>query len=290
MGKLVEQADAERAPDSNDSPLALSVERFAQANSYADIGWGDPGDSDGWFHYNALCDQPFGDRVLDRIAREYQTTVLVSGTYAFRAANYLPLGLAGFLFAAERRVPRLCGNIALRDRGYLNGFRLLEPRAIVLESDPLAGMPGFETVPNVAALADALFDEVSRTAEPLIEAWASRKLLAPANAWGILLDFLAYGFLAAGSAGLGPDAAWAAWSQAIAGRTFPIRRRPRRLQFEVDGTPEEVMVRAHCCLYYTLPQAEEAEHRYCVSCYLETDECRIQRQTAVHRANAAKGR
>jgi hypothetical protein len=61
------------------------------------------------------------------------------------------------------------------------------------------------------------------------------------------------------------------------------------VQFEVDGRPDEVMVRAHCCLNYTLPQAKEAAHRYCATCYLESDDCRIQRLIDWNRASAAKG-
>jgi hypothetical protein len=260
-----------------DSPLRPAVERFAAAHAWADVGCGDPGNEDRWFRYEALCEPAFADRVLARMEQEYATTALVAGTYTFRAAHYLPLGLAGFLFASSYRIPRLQGNIALLDRQFLRGFRLLAPQAIVLEGDPAAGRPGFETVPNLEALTDALFAEVARLAEPLLAAFQARKLVAPANAWGILIDSLAEGFLAAGRAQIGLDTAWELWHRAIAGRPFPTRRRPRRLPFEVDGGPNDIMVRSHCCLYYTLPQAKEGAHRYCLSCYLETDENRIQR-------------
>jgi hypothetical protein len=260
-----------------DAPLRPAVERFAAAHAWADVGCGAPGNEDRWFHYEDLYDQAFADRVLARMQQEYAATPLVAGTYTFRAAHYLPLGLAGFLFALEQRVPRLQGNVALLDRQFLRGLRLLAPRAIVLESDPAAGTPGFETVPNLEALTDALFAEVGRLAGPLLAAFQARKLVAPANAWGILIDSLAEGFLAAGRTMIGLDAAWDLWRRASDGRPFPLRRRPRRLSFAVDGRPEEIMVRSHCCLYYSLPQAKEGAHRYCLSCYLETDENRIQR-------------
>lgn len=271
-----------------DTSLAPALGRFAAAHPHADLGWGDPGSSGGWFRYEDLCDQEVPDRILERMAQEYKTTPSVAGSYTFRAANYLAVGLAGFLFVMERRVPRLHGSVALLDRNFLNGLRLLEPRAIVLETDSAAGTPGVEAVPDLDALTDALFDEVSRLAGPLLAAFQARKLVAPVNAWGILIDSLASGFLAAGRAGIGLDAAWASWHRAIAGRSFPVRRRPRRVQFDVDGQPHEVMVRSHCCLYFTLPRAKEAAHQYCSSCYLETDERRIQRLIASYRAQAEK--
>jgi len=281
----------------SDSPLRPSLERFAALHTRADVRWGHPEESDDGYRYEALYDPGFIGRFLDQIAAEFAGPPAFSGTRLFRVAHFLPLRLAGYLFAAEGRVIRLRENLVLRKAAHRHGshphghhphgghphggrppgLRVLEPRAVVLPDDPAAGAPGIETAPDRAALADALFAEVTALAEPLMRRLHDLGVLPPGTGWGILLDFLAAGFLAAGRAGTGLDAAWAAWEEAIAGRTFPARRLPRRLQFTADGRTEEIMVHAHCCLRYALPHMKDREDRHCIECYLESDENRIAR-------------
>ncbi|MFZ5823612.1 MAG: hypothetical protein ACOY94_04675 [Bacillota bacterium] len=262
------------------SSLYASIHRFAASHAYADIGCGETSPDGPWFRYEELADPAVVDRIRQRLARELDTTDRVAANNLFRAAHYLPLAMAGFLFVTERRVPILHRNLALLDQGYLKGIRLLEPRAIVLPTDPAAGHPGIETVPTAEALADALFAEVARTVEPVLATFLARKLVSQSNAWGMLIDSLAYGALAGGRVSTGTEAAWELWSSAVAGRSFPVRRRPRLLRFDADGRPAELMVRAHCCLYYTLDRVKQTAHPYCTSCYLETDANRIERTRA----------
>lgn len=270
------------------SPLCASLERFRNALSSEelDISWGEPDSTAGWFRHDELVRPEISDRIISRLRSEYELAG-IAGAFAFGYALNLPLRLAGFLFAAERRVPRLAANVALIDRRWLNGLRLLEPRVVVLESDPEAGSPGFETVGTVEELADVLFMEAMRLVSPLVDAFSARKLIARPNAWAYMIDHLAAGFLAAGNARLGLDAAWEDWDKAIAGRTLPVSRRPRRHRFEVDGEMVDLMVRSHCCLWHTLPQVKGAKYRYCTTCYIPGDEYRVERMTAYRRERAA---
>lgn len=272
------------------SPLRVSLQRFKDAlrGQELDIGWGEPDYTAGWFRHEALLRPEFANRVVSRIRGEYDFGE-IAGVFAFGYSLNLPLRLAGFLFASERRVPRLAANVALLDRKWLNRLRLLEPRAVVLESDPEADAPGFETVATLDELTDVLFAEAARLASPLADAWSTRQRIARTNAWAAIIDALAYGFMDAGNAGLGLDAAWEDWERAITGRPLPVRRRPRRHRFAVDGEPVDLLVRAHCCLWHTLPQARDTEDRYCTTCYIPGDDYRVARMTAYRRQQAAAG-
>jgi hypothetical protein len=265
------------------SSLQRSIESFGARLEYhrchAGVSFHD---RDGWFRFEQLQDREFGDRVIERIADEGEATFEVAGTYTFRYAIHLPLQLAGYLYAAERRVPVLRDNVALLNREWLQEGAILSPRAIVIEGDELSGRAECATAPDIAALTDALFDQTARLIEPLVDAWSPRRLIARANAWGSALDALASGFWFAGTHAIGRDNAWARWEAAIEGRTFPVRRRPRRLQFDCEGEPDEMIVRSGCCLWYTLPAAKKT-HSYCTSCYLISDERRIERMITYRR-------
>jgi hypothetical protein len=245
---------------------------------------GPPHDGAPWFFFEDLLSPQFADRVIKRVAEWSDATHLVAGTYTFRYAIQIPLSLAGYLFAMDNRVPVLRHNIMLVNRDWLNEAALLSPEVTVLQGDELSGEAGIPVIDAESQLADRLFHETERLLEPLLEVWAPRKLVARANAWGSALDALACGFQMAGRDRVGLDEAWNAWNAAIKGRTFPVRRRPRRLQFECDGAPDEVLVRSGCCLWYTLPESKQGGvQEYCTSCYLSSDESRTERIAAYRR-------
>jgi hypothetical protein len=270
------------------SPLTASLERFGQRNEHAEIVRGQPEPRETpWFGVAEFAATPIADQVISRIAEKYEATVGVAGTYIFRCSLSVPLGLAGYLFASERRVPVLGDNLLYNDCDWLNHIALLAPRAIVLAGDELAGAAGVETVADERSLQAALFQQAASLVDPLVTAWGPRKLVNRTNAWASALDYLAYGFQLAGRHELGLDAAWAEFQQVCAERSFPTRRRPQRFQYEVDGEADEMVVRAGCCLWYMLPQMRNSEHRYCTSCYLESDESRLEKLTAWKRRLAA---
>jgi hypothetical protein len=176
--------------------------------------------------------------------------------------------LAGYLFAGRRQVIRLRDRLLLADRDWLS-------QAVLLSAEAL-NEPGDTN----SRLADRLFTEVDRLVKPVIESWATHRLLARANAWASVLDGLAGGFELYGKHTGSPDASWSGWEEAIAGRSFPVKRRPRRFEFICTGSREQVLVRSGCCLWFTLPAAQGGSQRYCLSCCLEKDDRRLQRAVA----------
>ncbi|MBX3013041.1 MAG: (2Fe-2S)-binding protein [Caldilineaceae bacterium] len=276
-------------PSWENSPLLAALQRFLAQRTYAKVDCGRPVATDAqWVTATALTQPAIADRPIERIMHKYDATRPVAGTYTFRAALAVPLGLVGYLFAAERRVPLLQENLLYNDDGWPGHIALLEPRAAVLRNDVLAGQPGIETVADEVALVDILFRETASLIEPLIDTWGPRKLLSRGNAWASALDYLAYGFQAAGQSLCTLDAAWADWETWLAQRTWPTRRRPRRYQYAVDEQADEMLVRAGCCLWYTLPPKENAQAHYCTSCYLIKDEQRLAILTEYKRRQAAK--
>ncbi len=260
--------------------LAPSLARLDSLIEWASFAHGWPSAHDeGWYRVEDFLDPGIRTTVLDYLlAGHYAGDPReIVGNYLFRAVINYPLILAGYLFSSECRVPVLGSNTMLNRAEYLDGLRLLETRAFVLPNDPMAGQPGIEVVPDEQALTDALFMEVKRTCDPLIRSFRMEKLVAPANAWGSILDSLAYGFERAGRDGLGLDAAWLVWARTIADRAFPTRHRPRRFQYEIEGESGECWIRAGCCLWYTTARAKnDPVQRYCVSCRLMSDDERVQ--------------
>ncbi|MGH2584666.1 MAG: hypothetical protein ACRDJE_07100 [Dehalococcoidia bacterium] len=273
-----------------DSLLTASMQQAARLMPNVTLLHGEPDrHRSTWITPEGLAERDPGDRVIKRIAERSDATFEVAANYGFRYAISVALRLTGYLFATEQRVPLLRGNVLLHDSNWLNRVAVLEPRAVVLPGDELAGTPGVRTAPDHAALTDALFGETAAFVEPLLAGFVPRKLVARANGSGSALDYLAYGFQIAGRAGLGLDAAWQAWGQATGGRTFPTRRRPRRFEYEVDSAGDELLVRAGCCLYYVLPRAcEGGEPQYCTSCFIQSDERRLERLVAYKRRLAAE--
>ena len=274
----------------NTSPLAASLEGVQAKLSYVTIVSGPP-DATGtaaadWVAATAFTQPAVADRPVERIMQKYEATRVVAGTYSFRALISLPIELMAYSYATKRRVLIIENNLFYNNRESLYHIALPEPRAFVLPGDVLAGVPGIITVADEAALQDALFQQIASLLEPTVAAWAPRKLIERRNAWASALDALAYGFQMAGQQVVGLDNAWAQFNE-LCQRDLPPRRRPLRFQYEVDGVADEMVVRAGCCLWYMLPQMRAAENHYCTSCYLETDEKRLQILTDYKRSQAA---
>jgi len=194
------------------------------------------------------------------------------GHWTFQQACGTPLLVDGYLYAAQRRVPLLQGNVLLHNSGWLHHARLLQPRIWVLPDDPLCGVAGVTTVADEAALTAVLLAEVRRTYEPIVRAFRARRYRSVPNAWASAVDGLLQGFLLAGRADLGLDVAWELW-QTIAGDwDVPTRRWPRRLPFVEGGIADEVVVRAACCLTWTVTDAAGVQQPNCPNCPLRSDD------------------
>ena len=244
--------------------LELALETFHASLEGADVLIGPPPSSQqGWFRFEQLFDEAFGQQVIQRIAQETQAEGQAAGTYTLRYILYGPLALAGYLFAAHNVVPRLHNHLLVSDRDWLNHARWITPA-------------------TQAPSADALFAELEDLVGPLIHSWAAQKWVARANAWACAIDSLAYGFQLAGKSTLDPDAAWTRWEEAVAGRVFAVRRRPRRFLFTINDQRDELLIRSGCCLWFTQVAAQSSPARYCPSCYLQSDERRLEQLTQIH--------
>lgn len=259
------------------SALKEAMAEFNTLLAGADMGAGSPPvDAAGWFAFERLADESFGEQVIRRIAEYTRATGQAAGTYSLRYALYCPLALAGYLFARAQCVLRLHGNLMVDDRDWLNHIRWTAPSVTALAGSRFAGQGGGETIVGQGQLADALFHEAARLAGPLIDAWSERKWVSRANAWASAIDSLAYGVQLAGRQAGDLDASWVRWEAAVAGRIFPVRRRPRRFLFTCDGQRDELLIRSGCCLWFTQPAAQNSAMRYCTSCYIATDERRLE--------------
>lgn len=274
--------------------IADTIARIRAKHDWVQLALSEAGDKPGeWAPFEAFATPELRDRAVEAEQTRYKEygklTPTVAGTYLFRDLVLYPLLLAGCCFIEARRVPLLGGVFEVRLDGEAGAVRLRRARLAVLPDDPLAtrantedanieGYDGIEVEPDIDALAERLFREVTDLCTPVIDCFRERRYVAVSNAWGGILDALAQsGVETAADLGLGKDEAWTRWEAAIAGRAFPVRRRPRRLTYEwAPGQHDEVTVRAGCCLYYTTEEAQKTpEHQYCSTCYLETDENRI---------------
>ena len=122
---------------------------------------------------------------------------------------------------------------------------------------------------NRQALTAALFAEVEGTYEPIVRAFRARREVSVANAWASVVDGLLQGFLLAGRAEIGLDTAWELWRSAIESWDVATRRWPRRLPFVEDGFDDEVVVRAACCLVFSVPDAAGVKPPHCPNCPLD---------------------
>ena len=192
-------------------------------------------------------------------------------------AATVPL-VASYLYATQRRVPVLQGNALLENVRWLNHVRLVQPRFWVLPGDPLRGADGITVVADEQALSSVLLAELERTYAPIIAAFRARRQVTSAHGWASVVDGLHKGFMLAGRAEIGLDGAWELWRTTTSTWGVATQRWPRRLQFVEDGRPDEMVVRATCCLIYTIPTAAGEQRPYCANCPLDlSDEDRIRR-------------
>jgi len=272
-----------------DSPLQALLTRYREHQTYAKVELGVPEDGEAdWVAAADFVHAEVADQPIRRVMTKYEATETVAGTYSFRSFISLPLQVMAYGYATERRVPIIADNLLYNNRESLYHIALREPRVVVIEGDSWSTLPGVRTVADEAALKAALFEQVAWLLEPTVAAWGSRKLVNRNNAWASALDALAYGFQSAGKHELTLDESWQQFEQLYAERSFPSRRRPVRFQYEVDGEADEMVVRAGCCLWYMLPSMRASEYKYCTSCYLETDEMRLQKLTEWKRRQAAE--
>ena len=198
----------------------------------------------------------------------------VVATYLYRELVRGPLGFAGYMWAAERRVPAL--DRAFRSNASCD-FRQWswdKPSFAVTRDDELPGST--DSVRVVGDLDAALVEEVVAYCKPLVSAFSRCRYMAPAHAWASSLDALSAGMTLAGrhSEVLDLDSAWARWEELVQRFPLELPRLPRRFIYEATtGCIEEAFVRSGCCLWYQTPSAKAGVNglHACTTCYLTSD-------------------
>ena len=257
-------------------PLRIALEACGARGPFASVAWGLPEPDDGqWLDLDAFALEEGAAPAIRRYPADGDSAKLI-GHWVFQNATGSALLAAGYLYAAQRRVPVFQGNTLIHNTQWLQHLRLVRPRLWVLPDDPLAGAEGVTVVADHQALTAALFAEVQRAYEPIVQAFRGRRQVSIANAWASVVDGLLQGFLLAGRAEIGLDAAWDLWRTTTSTWEVATRRWPRRLQFAQDGLEDEIVVRAACCLVFTTADSTSTKTPNCPNCPLNIgDEGRI---------------
>ena len=258
------------------APMREALDSCGARGPFASVAWGRPDPDDGlWLPLDGFATAEGAAPAIARYAADSAFAKLTE-FWVFQNATGTALLAAGYLYAAQRRVPVLQRNVLLHNTQWLQHLRLLEPRLWVLPDDPLREAPGVIVVPDQEALTATLFAEVQRAYEPVVEAFRVRRQATAANAWASVVDGLLQGFLLAGRGDISLDAAWDLWKTTIRSWDVATRRWPRRLPFAADGFNDEIVVRAACCLVFSIPDSAGVKTPNCPNCPLDIgDEGRI---------------
>lgn len=250
-------------------PMRAALDGCGARGPFASVAWGPPDPDDG--QWLALADFATFEGALPAVRRYSSDSDFAKLTefWVFQNATGTPLLVAGCLYASQSRVPALAGNTLVHNSQWLQHVRLVEPRLWVLPDDPLSGLPGIATVADRQALTDVLFAEVRRTYEPIVEAFRARRQASLANAWATVVDGLLQGFLLAGRAGIGLEAAWDLWESTIPTWDVRTRRWPRRLRFCEAEVDDEIVVRAACCLVFSIADSAGVKQNHCPNCPID---------------------
>lgn len=267
---LATRSEIPAAFDAVLGPMRVALDRCGARGPFASVAWGLPDLDDGqWLALADFATVEGATPAFRRYPSESDFSKLTE-FWVFQNATGTALLAAGYLFAAQWRVPLLAGNTLIHNSQWLQHARLVEPRLWVLPHDPLSGLPGVTTVADRRALTDVLFAEVQRTYEPIVEAFRARRQTSLANAWASVVDGLLQGFLLAGRAEVGLDAAWELWRTTTQTWDVGTRRWPRRLQFCELEVEDEIVVRAACCLVCSITDSAGVKQHHCPNCPIDT--------------------
>lgn len=196
-----------------------------------------------------------------------------TGGYVLQWYLVVPSYLGALLFHSARRVPTLApeqllfrlGSAALREVALRPG------RFWCLPGDPDAGHPDAVPVPDEAALATALRDQVIAHASRFLFVYGSQVRFGRRTQWATVTDVLDSGLLLAGRA-FGSPQAGAADARLVLGSSQPPAQNPPYkpltsastiCQLTDDrGRTHWTRRRGSCCFLYALPGIE----RPCASC------------------------
>jgi hypothetical protein len=256
------------------SPLAPSYARLAEVHAGLRVTEEPPRTGGDWLGARQLAD---GGGALDAFLAGEETRILRE--YGARARPHVVASLAFhryvwpacLLFTVpwflHRRVPRLgVGDVSFHRT---SGWMTVRTGSLVcLPEDPAAGWPGARTVPDAAALREALRDAVAEHVGALLGAFRARTRRGPHALWGMVCDEITEGLWHVARLLGEEDRAVIELAALLPGGTPPY---PGGAGFRALGRGP-TRDRLTCCLFYTL-RPEDA----CATCPRTRDSDRISR-------------
>jgi hypothetical protein len=231
----------------------------------------------------ALCDPAFFTRWRAKVARwlteqhavpaQASVPEKTTGGYVLQWYLVVPTYIGALLFHSARRVPTLApqqlrfrlGSAALREVALRPG------RFWCLPGDPEAGHPDAVPVPDEAALATVLRDQVIAHASRFLFVYGSQVRFGRRTRWATVTDVLDSGLLLAGRAFGSPQAGASDARLVLGAGDTPGRHPPYKPLTSASticelvddrGRTHWTRRRGSCCFLYALPGIE----RPCASC------------------------
>src|SRR5579884_3746845 len=188
-----------------------------------------------------------------------------TGGYVLQWYLIVPAYLGALLFHSARRVPGLAPQrLRFRlDSATLREVALRPGQFWCLPGDPDAGHPDAVPVPDAAALARVLRDQVIAHASRFLTIYGPQVRFGRRTKWATVTDVLDSGLLLAGRALGSPQAGAADATLVLGSGEKPLTSASTICEVTDDrGRTHWTRRRGSCCFLYALPGAE----RPCASC------------------------
>lgn len=246
--------------------IAQTLARAGERIPYAGAAFGAL--DDGWYRASEIIESPaLVTRMLDQTMSAYGVTERqIAASFLVLGYFWYPMAAAIGCLALEQRVPNLAPEaVAMRLGG---GVRFLSPRYAGLPSDPAAGDPHQDVLPDLAALRERLAHALEQHAVPL---FTTLRAVAPygVNAMRAnYVDRLVGAIIHVGETL--HDADFIRREVAAFVPRLQARSRAGLFELEVYGTSVPCQRRAGCCLNYRVPGLEK-----CDTCSLRPEHERL---------------
>lgn len=253
------------------APLLTTLARVDAVQPWLGLRLGTSGS--GWLRCEELLADPdavadWQDRLRRALVARHRSQVPARTVEAFVRDAYvrIPAQPGGLCFGVDRRVPKLAPeHLAVRIEGtVVTGIALLDPRFACLPGDSAARHPDAEVVPDLAALARRLREEVQGHAARFFQVERRLARRGPHQLWGAAVDALDSAVADGSDAAAGPARALSDARTVLPGGIAPWPSASRTTLLAVAGGRRRISrVRVTCCFNDKLPGLEG---RLCGNC------------------------
>jgi hypothetical protein len=251
-------------------PLAASVAKVDRAVDWMTFRLLDPPGTEWTRCEQALSDPAFFTDWQASVAgwlgrRHAEVPERTTAGYVLQWYLGIPTHLGAMLFHSARRVPSLQPQqLAFRfDPGWVQEVALRPGRFRCLASDPEASHPDATVLPDEAALAASLRQEVVLHATHFLQVYRSLVRFGRRTLWAAVTDVLDTGLLLAGRSFGSPQAGAADARLVLPARFEPLTSASTTCAVTDDrGRVHWTRRRGSCCFYYALPDVEQP----CATC------------------------